>query len=515
VKVAAGDVAYNGYVFQEADVMYYYAGVGPNSLSLGIAIYSDAQTNIPMVSGFGLEASPSTKCNETDDAPYECRAPFVLYHDLERMDECEVSFFMEAGIHLNTTLDITTSEKYAAWYLQAGGYESPMDAVNLQPTCDELEALHRFTNQLPGPSVYSHQLPFDGFRDEVWAKLYNSVQTMPALGQFWRPAYLDDGSVFHSLYFSSYQGLFTMFPALKAPSTYNALIRPWYQRASSYPGTLIFTTPYVDAFTGALVASGAVTIEAPDTSYPFGVAAFDYEFTEFLSFWDATMSDVCDQSAGQYCYLVDSSAFLLWFDGIENHLEDADISHKFLGEAEPIGQPALMQSLLELGFFTNCTHDNYLENTRDISYMANEDKYIELEMNSTAHGFSGNNGEYKVHKVGETNLYLIHIEDYQQAYSSAPDAITVQAPGCITANNGQCISVVNDVCTYPDELVAPVGMCTAPIVDDNVICILEKEVKSDMCASVYTKDCDHYDAATSASSIMAVIVAMACAILFQ
>merc|ERR1712087_515619 len=79
-------------------------------------------------------------------------------------------------------------------------------------------------------------------------------------------------------------------------------------------------------------------------------AAFDYEFSEFLQYWDDTMSDVCDQSEGHYCYLVDSSAFLLYFQGIETHLDDEDISHKFLGDAE-VGEPALMQSLLENGFF--------------------------------------------------------------------------------------------------------------------------------------------------------------------
>jgi len=514
-------VAYNGYVREEADVIYYFAPIGPNSLSLGIAIYSDAQTQIPMVAGFGLEDSPNAQCNETDDEPSNCAAPFVLFHDLDRMDECEVSFFAEAGIHLNTTLDLTLSEKYAAWYLQAGGYDSPMDAVNLQPTCDELEALHSFTNGLPG-TVYSHQLPFDGFRSEVWGKLFNSVQTLPALGQFWKGAYLADGSVFHSLYFSSYQGLLTMFPALKISPTYNALIRPWYQRATSYPGSLVFTTPYIDAFTGALVASGAVTIEAPDTSYPFGVAGFDYEFSEFLSFWEATMSAVCDQSAKQYCFLVDSSAFLLWFDGIENHLNDDDISHKFLGDPE-VGEPTLMQSLLERGFFTNCTHDNYLRNTRDISYVAMEDVYVALDMNGTASAFGYNDGVYKVHKVGETNLFLIHIDGYQPDYSSgSPSAHCpavgcelVRMPGCITDYWGECESVVTDVCAFPDELAAPAGVCTAPIVEDNVICILEKGVQSDMCASVFEKDCDHYDAATTASSIMALLIAMGCAILSQ
>ena len=124
------------------------------------------------------------------------------------------------------TLDTTSSTEYAAWYLQAGGYDSPMDAVNVKPTCDELTALHSFTNGLPaagGGTVYLHQLPFGGFRQEVWAKLYNSVLTLPALEKFWKAAYLAQGSVFYSMYFSSYQGLFVVYPAHHMSSTYNAL----------------------------------------------------------------------------------------------------------------------------------------------------------------------------------------------------------------------------------------------------------------------------------------------------
>jgi len=448
-----------------------------------------------------------------NDAPHNCKAPFVLYHDLELMDECEVSWWAEAGIHYNATLGTTVSTKCAAWYQQASGYESPMDAVNLKPTCDELHALHSFTNQLE--QIYTEQLPFDGFRTEVFVKLFNSLITLPALGQFWKDAYLEEDSVFSSMYFSSYEGLFVMFPAHSVNSTYNALIRPWYQRASSYPGTLVFTTPYEDAMTGVLVASGAVTIHAPNSSFPFGVAAFDYEFTEFLSFWNDTMSAVCDQSGGHYCYLVDSSAFLLYFDGIEDHLGDDDIGHKFLGDEEP----ALMQSLLERGFFVNCTHDNYLTNTRDISYMADEETYVAQDFNGTASGFGYNLGEYKVHKVGDTNLYLIHIEGYgpdntagtPSANCPAVGCESVRTPGCIRDNSGNCESVVTDVCTFPDEPAATSGSCSAPIVDQNVICILEKGVESDMCATAFQSDCDLYgqDDATTAPISVALVVALA------
>ena len=91
------------------------------------------------------------------------------------------------------------------------------------------------------------------------------------------------------------------------------MVRPWYQRAISYPDLFVFTTPYPDAKTGVLVISGATTITAPNSSYPYGVAAFDYEFDNFISYWENTTNTVCDQSPTTYCYLVDSSAFLLYY----------------------------------------------------------------------------------------------------------------------------------------------------------------------------------------------------------
>ena len=516
-QTPAGDIRYNGFVREEADVIYYFSGVGLHSLALGIAIFSDAETRIPEVPGFGLATAPSAECDLNDTEPFDCRAPFVLYHDLERMDECESHWFLDADIHFDSSgSDTLQSTEYAAWYLQAGGYESPMDAVHAAPTCDELDALHSFTNALRGETVYADDMPFGSFRAEVWSKLFSSVQTLPAMAQFWKPHFVADDSVFFALYFASYQGVFVVYPAMALSPTYNPLIRPWYQRAVSYPNELIYTTPYVDFFTGILVATGATTINAPNASYPFGVAGFDYEYSEFLLYWADTMSEVCSQPTNAKCYLIDSSAFLLYYDGIDADLADADISYKFFGDFEP----ALMQSLLEREFFVRDEHENYLENTRDISYMADRAVYDALALNANASAFGYNHGTYTVHSVGDTNLYLVHIDGYASDYSDGLPLAgadcpgvgceLVRAPGCITDSQGRCETVVTDVCVEPDELSDDAGaQCTVPIVDANVICILERGVESDMCASVFARDCDDYDSAPSVRCAFCAFAAVA------
>jgi len=355
VRSPAGDVTVDGYSETVEHLLYWYGGVGPTSLSLAIVIYSDDDTDAPYIPGFGFNGSPTAECAAEEQEPSQCIAPFVLYHDLDRMDSCEVSWFDDAGITYKAALDAMVSEDYASWYLAAGGYESPSAAIHEEPSCDELEALHTFTNRLG--SVYGNEMPFGGFRDELWAKIFNQIKVLPAMGELWKGSYLAADSVFSALYFASYQGLHLSFPAKKRGSpSYNSLLRPWYQRATSYPDLFTVTTPYEDATTGELVASGATAITAPGSSHIFGVAAFDYEFSEFLSYWDDTLSAVCQTSDRHYCYLIDSSGFMLYYDGIAGDVNDADISRKFLGDLEP----TLMQSLLDVGFFTNCTHSNYL-----------------------------------------------------------------------------------------------------------------------------------------------------------
>merc|ERR1719295_2483436 len=66
----------------------------------------------------------------------------------------------------------------------------------------------------------------------------------------------------------------------------------------------------------------------------------------------------------------------------------------------------------------------------------------------------------------------------------------VRTPGCIQDSDGECETVVPDVCTKPDVLSETSVECNVPIVDRNVTCILDRAIDSDMCASVFTEDCD-------------------------
>ena len=489
----AGDVTINGYTFNTENLLYLYKKIGPTSLTLNIVVYTDADTDAPNIPGFGLFQAPGEKCAAGDREPYDCAAPFVLYHDLPLASKCAVldHWFYDAGIaHENGTNNLI-SEDYAAWYLQAGGWVSPKAALNTEPTCDELNALHRLTNGLG--NAYQSQLPFGGLREELWVKIYNQIKLLPSIAQFWKSSFLAKDSVFYKLYFASYQGLFIAYPAKAMSVTYNPLIRPWYRLATSHPNKFVVTTPYKDFSTGELVASGATAIIAPNSTHIFGVAAFDYKFSEFLKYCDDTLSVVCQETDGHHCYLIDSNAFLVYYDGIADDINDDDISHKFFGDIEP----TLMQNMLDIGFFTSRTHKNYIDDSLDVSYSVDEDFYRSMELTEVRRTFQFNAGSWTVHQIPGTNLYWIHVDDwsltgiYPEHCPEDPACSSVWSPGCIKDSypGAPCVSIVEDVCFKPDTPTQSESTCSAVQLEGGSLALLEDGVESEFCATCFANDC--------------------------
>eukprot|EP01084_Bolivina_argentea_P056361 103173_1 len=483
VKQPSGQVEYNGYVYQRTNLSYVYSRVGPTALTIAIVIYTDAEIDPPNVKEFGLNSSPNNECDETR-LPYNCIGSFNMFQETNLMLEYNFSWIERAGIVIDDqyTNGAAVSLNCTTWYLQPGGWEKSADAINTKPTRLQLQALHALTNRLPA-AISNDEMPFGGFRAEMSRKILNSIYTMSTLDQFWRSSYLKPNSTFLHLYFATYQGLMIMYPGIQLPNNFNPLVRPWYQRAVSYPDLFVFTTPYFDAATGQLIASGATVITAPNSIYPYGVAAFDYKFNDFITYWNDIMNPICDEHNNQRCYLIDTSGFLIYYQGISDDINDKDISIKFLGDFEP----TLMQSLLDIGFFMNNTNVNFEGNTIDISYVTNNEVYYRQNLSLHARPFSRNNGLYTIHMISGTNLYIIHIRNYHKVDAYIHD---VPSPGCLKSN-GKCDDATVDVCIVPDYTISSnnPGSCDSLLTIDTFgICILNSDMKSDMCASTFIND---------------------------
>eukprot|EP01084_Bolivina_argentea_P218268 370428_1 len=206
-KQSAGNVEYNGYIYETVNLLYVYAGVGPSTLSVVIVFYTNSDINAPNVKGFGFGTSPNINCPENSTVPTKnCLAPFNIYHDLYIMKKCNVSWIKKAEIINSSSLNgyewlnnNYVSFKNPVWYLQPGSWEHSINAVHLQPTCSEIEALHKLTNRLD--SISSNELPFGGFRSEISSKILNSIYILSSLAQFWKLSYLEPNSTFFGFYF--------------------------------------------------------------------------------------------------------------------------------------------------------------------------------------------------------------------------------------------------------------------------------------------------------------------------
>eukprot|EP01084_Bolivina_argentea_P291596 501158_1 len=508
VRQPAGNVQYNGYIYENAHLLYFYGPVGPSSLSIAIVIYSETNVDAPNVPSFGLKSSPPDDCNETITENNiaieldECLAPFNLYHRIDLAVACNSSWVTESNIlngsdPSNSNLPFNAfyegklySPDYPIYFLQSGLYEHQYDALNIDPTCENLDELHKLSNRLGGTNV--RKLPYGGFRQEISSNILNSIYTLTSIHEFWKPSFLANNSLFVSMWFGHYQGLHISYPAKQFSSTYNNQIRPWYQRAISYPQLSCWTTPYKHATTKKLVTGASTVVYAPGSNYAFGVLGFNYEYSAFVSYWKSVMSSVCNQvnSPKQYCYLIDSSAFLLYYDGMENDVEDSDISRKFFGDREP----TLMESLLNRQFFTTETNVNFQDDTTDVSYIVDQSVFNNGNFDTTQTTFDGNSGTYTVHDVFATNLFVIYVDSYH-IYNTYPincpdnsKCEHVVSPGCIKMTNGECKSATTDVCIKPDTTIFTESTIQCSIINELGYCVLKSESESDMCASNFIED---------------------------
>eukprot|EP01084_Bolivina_argentea_P291595 501157_1 len=206
VKQPAGNVIYNGYIHEETNLLYIYSGVGPSTLSIAIAIYTDENINTPYVSSFGMKQPLNiTNCNEngTINEFYDCLAAFNIFHRLDLMLECESSWNSEAQIFNGSEMDsndeyyneffsdVVYSLKYPTFYLQSGLFEKELAALNFDPTCSQLELFHELTNRLSiATSINSNNLPFNGIRNEISLNILNTIYSLTSLHQFWKDSFL-------------------------------------------------------------------------------------------------------------------------------------------------------------------------------------------------------------------------------------------------------------------------------------------------------------------------------------
>eukprot|EP01084_Bolivina_argentea_P291597 501159_1 len=223
VPQPAGNVAYNGYIYEYANLLYVYGPVGPTSLSIAIVIRYDFHNASDIKSIPNVECNESITSDNIDVELDECLAPFNLFHRIDLLMQCNSSWLRDVNI-INGT-NIANDNKrynkfysrqlysidYPVYYLQSGLYENQYNAMNTDPSCESLEELYKLTNGLG--SYDMNKLPYGGFRNEVALIILNSIRAFTSLHEFWSPVFLANDSSFISMWFGQYQGLHISYPA--------------------------------------------------------------------------------------------------------------------------------------------------------------------------------------------------------------------------------------------------------------------------------------------------------------
>eukprot|EP01084_Bolivina_argentea_P067878 123551_1 len=151
-------------------------------------------------------------------------------------------------------------------------------------------------------------------------------------------------------------------------------------------------------------------------------------------------------------------------------------------------QPTLMQSLLDRKFFVSDTNVNFHSDTVDITYIVDQNVYGKSDFTNPTI-FGSNSGEYTVHQVSETNLFVIYVQNYHTTNlypnncptdEACPDVIS---PGCIKTTTGECKSATVDVCIKHNTTVSVETHCN--VISDLGVCVLKSDISPDMCASKF------------------------------
>ncbi|XP_060073906.1 VWFA and cache domain-containing protein 1-like [Ylistrum balloti] len=172
---------------------------------------------------------------------------------------------------------------------------------------ENTNTVDRYTKFFNGDSSTANP----GFTSEV----INSVIVSVKAEEIWK-AKSELALIFIWRYYGTNDGFIRVFPGIQLPHQYDHQLRPWWRRTKSQRGTLIMTTPYLDAWGAGLVVTlcrsiytgrqdGSPHTELDDVE---GVIGSDIGLSYLYRMLAETYPEC---SNGQICMLVDNSGFII------------------------------------------------------------------------------------------------------------------------------------------------------------------------------------------------------------
>lgn len=191
-------------------------------------------------------------------------------------------------------------------------------------------------------------------------------------------------------YTATTSGAFMVYPGALFDSTYNPKTRPWFTRAVSNPGKLIFIPPYLDIGGGGYIVTLSQTVYEGKSSEShsendqiWGVMGIDITLGYFHKIIDE-MVPICSRNKAS-CFIMDDYGYLIVHSSflkpaLTSFIERQHITHK---------EPQMVNDLLnQKNFVRKLVCNSYNDRTIQRYYMVSRHfsfclKYSNLFVNSS------------------------------------------------------------------------------------------------------------------------------------
>lgn len=176
---------------------------------------------------------------------------------------------------------------------------------NKQPE-DEIEVISSFHSTINSTETLECGTPGTIFKPEFLQPIGRLITHFHS---FWDETLNNDDSAFIRTCITTRNGLNTVYPATTLPAGFDGTERPWYIRASSFPGTTFFSPPYEDIISGDTVVTISRTIELSNGRM-IGVVASDIKYEKMNDMLDNATDFRCNKEDNVECFLLDKHGYI-------------------------------------------------------------------------------------------------------------------------------------------------------------------------------------------------------------
>uniref|UniRef100_A0A7M5XHG0 VWFA domain-containing protein n=1 Tax=Clytia hemisphaerica TaxID=252671 RepID=A0A7M5XHG0_9CNID len=308
-----------GAKFESKNFTYIWREVEGSSFSVGVAVSSVYKDDLQL-------QSSTTKGNE-------------LYHRLSLQD----------GIQ----------DELCSHY----GYIAIKDQPVVSIAPDSFEQPSVYYEKENNETVKTLQNYFNGYVENPTAfksntirnEIRQAVMATNLMNEIWTGDESNQRLIIKWRYIGMENGVFRIFPGIEVPE-FDPRQQQWYHLAETFPGKLVFTTPYKDlndpSQASILSLSKQITEELSGVKQGSGVIGMDFEFRYFQFLIERDLTLCARKVIRGTCSIINTDGFLLYHNGTEGDL----YKHIHLVEKEP----DVARKLLQRGMMkkTSCIEYN-------------------------------------------------------------------------------------------------------------------------------------------------------------